>query len=80
MTTGKHKLINFYEIGEWELFDLERDPNELRSVYADPQYAGVRQKLETELKRLRTAYRVPEQDPAGRQAPRKRKKRKKPAA
>ena len=80
VTTGKHKLINFYEIGEWELFDLERDPNELRSVYADPQYAGVRQKLETELKRLRTAYRVPEQDPAGRQAPRKRKKRKKPAA
>ncbi|MEO1994341.1 MAG: sulfatase [Planctomycetaceae bacterium] len=77
VTTGKHKLINFYEIGEWEMFDLDQDPNELRSVYSDPQYAAVRKTLETELSRLRSVYRVPEQDPAGRQGPRKRNKRNK---
>ena len=23
----RYKLIHYYDLGEWELFDLERDPN-----------------------------------------------------
>ena len=61
--TDRYKLIHNYQQGEWELFDLERDPDELRSVYDDPAYASVRAELAAELARLRALYRVPEVDP-----------------
>ena len=37
---------------EWELFDLERDPCEMHSVYADPGYQSVQRTLKDELHRL----------------------------
>jgi arylsulfatase A-like enzyme len=43
--THRHKLIHYYELGEWELFDLALDPDELRSVYDDPRYARIRDQL-----------------------------------
>ncbi len=61
--TERYKLIHYYEVGEWELFDLERDPEEMESVYDDPRYAGVRAELETRLTRLREQYAVPAEDP-----------------
>ena len=61
--TDRYKLIHYYQIGEWELFDLERDPDELRSVYDDPEYAEVHSVLASRLAELRTMYAVPEQDP-----------------
>jgi arylsulfatase A-like enzyme len=36
---------------EWELFDLERDPREMRSVYDDPACADVVRELKAELHR-----------------------------
>jgi len=63
--THRHKLIYYYAeaLGasgaiddprppEWELFDLERDPQELCSVYADPACADVVAELKAELHRL----------------------------
>ena len=61
--TARHKLIHYYEVGEWELFDLERDPEELRSVYGSPAYAALQQELLRRLGELRAQYRVPEHDP-----------------
>ena len=58
--TDRHKLIYYYNRDEWELFDLETDPQELNSVYADPAYASVVEELKTELARLREHYAVPE--------------------
>ena len=55
--TQRYKLIHYYEIDEWELFDLARDPHELKSVHADPTYAKQRETLAAELKRLRMFYR-----------------------
>ena len=38
------------------MYDLEKDPSELKSVYDDPNYTEVRKELEAELKRLRDHY------------------------
>ncbi|MCK4872928.1 MAG: sulfatase [Phycisphaerales bacterium] len=56
--TERYKLIHFYRLDEWELYDLRKDPDEMRSVYADPAYADVVAKLKTELVRLRRRYQV----------------------
>jgi len=61
--TDRYKLIHYYLIDEWELFDLEADPDELRSVWADPAYADVRSGMEARLTELRALYRVPDVDP-----------------
>ncbi len=58
--TTDRKLIHYYRIGEWELFDLKKDPHELRNVYADPAYAEVLKQMKAELERLRTELKVPE--------------------
>jgi N-acetylglucosamine-6-sulfatase len=39
--TLKHKLMYFPDSDEWNLFDLEKDPNEIKSVHDDPAYADV---------------------------------------
>jgi arylsulfatase A-like enzyme len=52
--TKRHKLIHYYRVGEWELFDLQSDPHELKSVYDDPAYSEVVQKLKAEINRLQT--------------------------
>jgi len=61
--TARYKLVHYYLIDEWELFDLERDPEELHSVYADPEYADVATQLTARLAELRAQYQVPEVDP-----------------
>src|SRR5207249_925899 len=54
--TDRYKLISFYTIDAWELFDLEKDPYELKSVYHDPAYASVVADIKKELKRLMDHY------------------------
>jgi len=54
--TPRHTLAYFTATNEWELFDLETDPLQMRSVYADPAYAPTVTSLKTELTRLRTLY------------------------
>ena len=61
--TGTHKLIHYYEIDEWELFDLEADPDELRSVFGSPEYASVQARLMTRLDSMRVHFGVPAEDP-----------------
>jgi arylsulfatase A-like enzyme len=54
--TERHKLIHFYTIDQWELFDLEKDPQEMKSVYDDPAYAQTVADLKKELTRLMDHY------------------------
>lgn len=63
--TGRYKLIRFYGVGvpegeEWELFDLEKDPKELKSEYNNPEYASIVTKLKKGLQELRVHYDVTE--------------------
>lgn len=60
VTTGEHKLIHYYRLNEWELFDLEADPEELNSVYGSEDYAEKQAELKAELARLREYYEVSE--------------------
>jgi len=57
--TERYKLIRFYDIDEWELYDLEKDPQEMQSEYSNPEYAGQVESLRQELQRLREQYEVP---------------------
>jgi arylsulfatase A-like enzyme len=59
VTTGKAKLIHFYTLNEWELYDLEKDPHELVNVYGKPEYAQRQKELTEELQRLRKDLQVP---------------------
>jgi len=55
--TKRYKLIRFYyDIDEWELYDLQQDPNELNNLYGQPGYAEITEKLKSELNRLRKQY------------------------
>jgi arylsulfatase A-like enzyme len=62
--SDRYKLVRYYDhltlkFGEdWELFDLEKDPTEQQSVYANPEYAAVLQKMKRELNKLRDQYDV----------------------
>lgn len=57
---ARYKLIHFYNVDEWELYDLKRDPREMNSVYGDPQYDTITSRLRTELDRLQKHHRVPD--------------------
>ncbi|MCD2426176.1 sulfatase [Niabella pedocola] len=55
--TNRYKLIHFYyDVDEWELYDLEKDPHEMKNVYNDPAYASVRKNLYKKLVQLRKQY------------------------
>jgi arylsulfatase A-like enzyme len=63
--TDRYKLVHFDRphLDEWELFDLEKDPHELRSVYRDRSYAAIVADLNRELDRLRWELKVPAEPP-----------------
>jgi arylsulfatase A-like enzyme len=57
IATERYKLMHFYyDIDEWELYDLEKDPQEMRNVYNDPAYADVQKELHVRLEELRKKY------------------------
>jgi arylsulfatase A-like enzyme len=56
--TQQFKLIHYYDLQEWELFDLKKDPRELRSLHRDPAYAKTMKDMKAELTKLRTHYKV----------------------
>ena len=57
--TDRCKLIHYYDTDEWEFFDLDKDPREMKSVLSDPDYAAKVAELKAELERLKKEYQVP---------------------
>jgi arylsulfatase A-like enzyme len=57
VATERYKLMHFYyDIDEWEMYDLEKDPMEMQNIYDDPDYAEVREMLHKRLEELREYY------------------------
>jgi len=58
VVTDRYKLIHFYfDIDEWELYDLKTDPREMKNVYNDPGYTEVRAMMHKRLEEIRKEYR-----------------------
>lgn len=54
---SRYKLIHFYyDIDEWELYDLQEDPNEMSNEYDNPKYESIVTDLKNELEDLRRQY------------------------
>lgn len=55
--TQKYTLAHFYyNIDVWELYDLEKDPNQMNNIYNDPNYASTIAELKVKLKNLMIKY------------------------
>ncbi len=60
--TERYKLIHYYTVNEWELFDLEKDPDEMESLFewagyrVHPGYESVVADLVAQLTDLRASY------------------------
>jgi arylsulfatase A-like enzyme len=61
LRTETHKLIYFWKKNQWECYDLEHDPLELRSIYDDPAHAQTIAQLKQELARLKAEVRDQDQ-------------------
>lgn len=55
--TQKYTLAHFYyNIDVWELYDLEKDPEQMNNIISDPQYSNIIAGLKEELKALMDKY------------------------
>ena len=55
--TERYKLIHFYyDIDEWEFYDLYNDSEEINNLYGDSEFAEIIDSLKVELERLRKYY------------------------
>lgn len=58
--TPHYKLMHFYDpIDSWELYDLQKDPDEMNNVYAEPAYAAVVADLKKRIVTLQKKYKDP---------------------
>lgn len=57
--TNRYKLIHVYDdIDEWELYDLQTDPQELKNLIAVSEYDAIKVELHKKLDSLQKIYKV----------------------
>lgn len=59
VATDRHKLIFYYDLKEWELFDLSRDPNETKSLWQTIEPKTRHEMVRKLLSRMRTLMEEP---------------------
>ena len=52
----RYKLIYFYTVNEWELYDLKTDPNEQKNLINSKNHQSILKNLKSELEGLRKFY------------------------
>lgn len=64
LITDRYTLAHFYapDVDYWELFDRQKDPGEMRSVFGDPAYVDVQTNLLQEVARMRVQLKEPPKD------------------
>jgi len=62
--TDRYTMAHFYapDVDYWELFDREKDPDEMHSVFGNPTYANVQTNLMQEVFRQRIKLKEPDKD------------------
>jgi len=60
VTDGKQKLIRFPDntLNTWEFFDLQKDPMEMKNLYAEKSQTADIEAMKKELHRLRKLYKI----------------------
>ena len=53
---SRHKLMRFPDTNEWMLFDLEKDPQEMNNILANPAYSDTLRKMQSLYAGLRKQY------------------------
>jgi arylsulfatase A-like enzyme len=62
ISTERYKLIHYYyDIDEWELYDIQADPQEMKNVYNDLSYEKVKKDLHIRLKKIMSKYKDSEE-------------------
>jgi arylsulfatase A-like enzyme len=57
LRTQRYKLIHFYyDVDQWEMYDLKKDPQELNNIYQDPSYSETAAELKSKLNSLQNKY------------------------
>jgi N-acetylglucosamine-6-sulfatase len=59
----RYKLFYLPKTAEWQLFDLEKDPQEMKSLHDDSAYAAVLKDMKALYRELRAKYKVPGSEP-----------------
>jgi len=54
--TDRYKLIYYYELNQWELFDLQTDPTEINNLYGQPGYNSITLSMMYRIKQAREQY------------------------
>ncbi|MCL2651038.1 MAG: sulfatase [Candidatus Azobacteroides sp.] len=59
--TDRYKIAHFYyDIDEWELYDLQNDPMEMHNLYDNPAFSDVQNMMLDKLKELQIRYNEPD--------------------
>jgi len=55
--TDRYKLIHYYhDVDEWEFFDLETDPQEMKNIYEEKSSKKIIEEMKKQLKKLQVEY------------------------
>ncbi len=58
--TQRYKLVHFlYGDKGWELYNLEKDPEEMKNLFGDPEHRRLVETLKVEMEALKKHYAVP---------------------
>jgi len=52
----RYKLIYFYPVNEWELYDLKTDPDEQKNLIQSAAHRKIVAQMKKELLKLRNQY------------------------
>ena len=67
--TDRYTLSYIWTSDEWMLFDMKKDPMQMKNVIDDPAYKSTVEQLKKRYNELRKAYKVPENCPGGKGTP-----------